>query len=62
MTQQFRVDINNDNIQEPDETFIVFIDQSSLPNGVIVGEPSEITVTIVDDDGECAYCHVLVSI
>ena len=44
--------ITDDNILEDDETFNLTINQSALPDGVVVGDPREVTVTIVDDDGE----------
>ena len=51
-SSQLNILIINDNILEDDETFNVTINQSSLSDGVVVGDPSEVTVTIVDDDGE----------
>ena len=45
----FNVPINDDNIYEGNENFMLTIN-SSLPNGVTRGTPSEATVTIVDDD------------
>jgi len=41
-----------DDILEGNENFMLTIDQSSLPTGVNRGDPSEATVTIVDDDGK----------
>jgi len=52
-SSQLNIAITDDNILEPDESFTITIDQSTLPNGVMVVDPSEATVTIVDDDGEC---------
>ena len=49
------VPINNDNICEPIETFIVTINTSSLPDRVTRGDPGQATVTIMDDDGELLY-------
>jgi len=46
----FDVLITDDNILEGIENFMLTIDQSSLPTGVFHGDPSEATVTIVDDD------------
>jgi len=51
-TAQITFTIVNDNILEPDETFNIAIVESMLPNGVVVVDPSQVTVTIVDDDGE----------
>jgi len=48
----FDVPITDDSILEGNENFILTIDQSSLPTGVIRGDPDETTVTIVDDDSK----------
>ena len=49
-TATFNVPINDDNIYEGNENFILTIDETSLPTGVTRGTPDEATVTIVDDD------------
>ena len=49
---QFNVSINDDNIYEGNETFNLSINSSTLPNKVIVGNPGQTTVTIVDNDGK----------
>jgi len=49
----FDVSIFNDNTMEGVENFNLIINPSSLPSGVIVGDPGQVTVTIVDD--ECKY-------
>ena len=51
-TATFDVPINDDNIYEGNEDFILNIDGASLPTGVTAGSPDEATVTIVDDDGK----------
>ena len=51
-TATFDVPINDDNILEDNENFILTISPSSLPNNVTVSDPDEATVTIVDDDGK----------
>ena len=51
-SSQLNVLIIDDNILEDDETFNLTVSQSSLPDGVVVGDSSQVTVTIVDDDGE----------
>ena len=43
--------IHNDSILEKNETFILIINSSSLPSNVLIGDPGNTTVTIVDDDG-----------
>ena len=52
-SSQLTILITDDNILEDDETFNLTINQSTLPDGVFVVDPSQVTVTIVDDDGEC---------
>ena len=47
----FHITIHNDSILENNETFTLNINVSSLPSNVMVGDPGETTVTIVDDDG-----------
>ena len=44
----FSILITNDNIKEDNETFRLVIDADSLPDDVIIGTPSQATVTIVD--------------
>ena len=44
--------INDDDILEGNETFNLTINGTSLPTQVIVGNPDQATVTIVDDDGK----------
>ena len=48
----FNVPINDDNILEDDEQFDLTIISSSLPNGFTVDNPSQVVVTITDNDGE----------
>ena len=48
----FSVGITDDNILENDEIFQLSINSSSLPNRVTVDNPSEVTVTIMDNDSE----------
>ena len=51
-SSQLNIVITDDNILEDDETFNLTIDQFTLPDGVVVADPSQVTVAIVDDDGE----------
>ena len=46
----FKVSLYDDNILEENENFVLTINQSSLPSGVTIGNPSMTTVTIVDND------------
>lgn len=49
----FKISIIDDKIFEGNEYFTVSIDSSSLPSGVIVADPSEASVVILDgDDGK----------
>ena len=61
-SSQLNIVITDDNILEDDETFNLTIDQSSLPDGVVVVDPSQVTVTIVDDDGECGRLYSTVKL
>ena len=49
-TATFDVPINDDNLLEDNEHFILTINSSSLPSDVTVGNPGQATVNIVDDD------------
>ena len=49
----FFVDINNDDIIEENERFLVAI--TSVPSGVRIGRPNA-TVCILDDDGKNTVC------
>ena len=51
-TATFDVPINDDNILEGNEDFILTIDATSLPIIVIYGNPGQTTVTIVNDDSK----------
>ena len=42
--------INDDDILERNETFILAVNTSSLPKDVTVDNDGQVTVTIVDDD------------
>lgn len=42
----------DDDTVESDEYFTLTINPPSLSTGVIVGDPGQTTVTIVDEDGE----------
>ena len=46
----FDVPITDDMILEGNENFMLTINATSLPSGVMRGTPGEATVTIVDDD------------
>ena len=52
----FSVGITDDNILESNERFQLSINSSSLPNRVTIGNPSEVTVTIVDNDRKLLIC------
>ena len=50
ISASFNVPINDDNILEDDENFMVTIMTGSLPVGVTRGNPGSATVNIMDDD------------
>jgi len=47
----FEIPIYNDNLVEGNETFSLAIVASSLPEGVGLGRPQEVTVTITEGNG-----------
>lgn len=47
----FNISIINDDILERNENFTLTIDQSTLPSSVTIGDASQATVIIEDDDG-----------
>ena len=48
----FNVSINDDNVFEENEEFLLTIDQFSSPNSVIIGSPNVTVVIISDSDGK----------
>ena len=48
----FDVPITNDDVLDVDEEFVLTIDQSSLPDNVMATDPTNSTVTIVDNEGK----------
>lgn len=52
-TSRLLLPVLDDLIVEANEKFMIVIDQSSLPNGISVGDRNETTVTIIDDDCKC---------
>ena len=66
-TATFDVPINDDNILEGNENFMLTINSSSLLTDVTRGDPGQATVTIMDNDrklllsyteGSCAHFHL----
>ena len=49
MSVPFNISLNDDNIFEDSEIFMLTI-KSSLPNGVMSGNPDQATVIIMDND------------
>ena len=47
----FEISIYNDNLVEGNETFLLVIDNSSLPKGVSLGRPHQLNVTITEGNG-----------
>ena len=54
-SSSLNISINDDNILEENETFVLNI--SLHDNCVVLGSPSETTVTIVANDGKVIYRH-----
>ena len=52
----FSVTIHSDDLVEGNENFTLSINASLLPSNVIVRDPHQTTVTIVDNDCEFVYC------
>ena len=51
-TATFNISINDDDIMEGDENFMLTINETSLPTNVTRGIFGEATVTIVNDYGK----------
>ena len=49
----FDVPITNDNTCELNETFILNIVPVLTPNCVVIANPNQTSITIIDDDGKC---------
>ena len=55
----FDIAITDDNILEIDENFMLTIDSTQLIPQVFLGNISQATALITDDDRECnSYCNV----
>ena len=54
-TDSFNILITNDNIFEGNEDVIIEIVGSSLSNEVVVSDPNQATINIMDDDGETNF-------
>ena len=52
----FDIPIKDDEKSEGDEQFIITIMEESLPYGVILGENTTATATIIDNDSELVIC------
>ena len=51
----FKVSVNDDDILEENENFVLTINHSLLPSGVGIGNPNLTTVIIMDNDRELLY-------
>ena len=49
----FNVSITDDNVLEDNESFLLTIDFSVMPSNVTADNISQVTVTILDNDGKC---------
>ena len=61
-TATFDVPINDDNILEGSENFMLTISPSSLLSNVTASDPDEAKVTILDDDGKKTVINHFLSI
>ena len=55
----FIVKIDGDKILESNETFQLSIISKSLPHRVTTTNPSEVNVTIVDNDGKLLILYII---
>ena len=56
-------DIIDDDIVEPrNEYYLLKINNSSLPDGVTVGDVDTLQINIMDDDGKPSLCYVLLGV
>ena len=46
-------------MEEGIESFTLTINPLSLPNDVIIDDPSKATVTIMDNDGQCSPLYIV---
>ena len=53
--------ITDDEIYESDEAFYLNIDRLSLPPNVAVGDISQVTVNILNDDGNFSYSYICIA-
>ena len=56
----FNISLSDDIIFENDENFMLTINSSSLPSNITVGDPGQVTVTIVDNDGKKSDVHLVI--
>ena len=57
-SMSFNISVNDDDIYEDDENFILTINIDSLPDGIITGSPSAVIMIIRDDDSKCIHMYV----
>ena len=60
MSVEFEVPMSVDDISEGNSNFTLNIDSSSLPRGVIVGDPGQATVVMRHIDGKLTKTLVLI--
>ena len=64
ISADYCINITNDEVLESDETFIIHINKTALHPDVVLVEPDEATVTIMDDEfkqnknGTYKYCII----
>ena len=56
----FNISVTVEGILEPDETFMLSIDPTQLISQVILGNVSQASALIIDDDRKCnSYCNIV---
>ena len=48
----FHITINDDSLLESTKTFHLFVDSSTLPNNILISDPGQASVILLDDDSK----------
>ena len=56
-----RIQINDDDTFEGNESFVLTIDSASLPDNVIINDPSRVDIIISDDSDGKWYVRILLA-
>ena len=54
----YQIPIVVENMTEHDESFRLIIDPMTLPDGIILGSPNDVIVTIENDDSKYPNVHI----